>query len=382
MTWYTDTSIVTGGFTICATSVPPMMPPTSPSRPPFPPPPPPSPPFTPSPPPPSLEPYPPPPPPPSPTPPEPSPPPTPSPPINSPPVTPPAPPPGTLWTILGGSEYCHHTNHVGFPGADCITDGADNHGNNEHCTVRANMALYVSAAYFMTENYWDYVDINGTRWSGSHGPVNEYMWQGETFRWYADGSIAYGGWVLCGTLDPAQNLPPLTPPPPPPNPSPPPPIHAPAPPHVSGQMFVILGNGTRYCELTNGGTCFSDGTGQHGNYESCDVRTTRPLYLTASYFSTERYWDYVEVLGERYSGSTGPVNVNLTAGALIHWHADGSVTYGGFIICGTPEPEWRLLRTYRRHHHRRRRPLPHRLNRPPRPTLLGGSLSTAASIAT
>ena len=50
MTWYTDTSIVTGGFTICATSVPPMMPPTSPSRPPFPPPPPPSPPFTPSPP--------------------------------------------------------------------------------------------------------------------------------------------------------------------------------------------------------------------------------------------------------------------------------------------------------------------------------------------
>ena len=45
------------------------------------------------------------------------------------------------------------------------------------------------------------------------------------------------------------------------------------------------------------------------------VHATQPLFATALYFNTEFYYDWIQIGGVRYSGSTGPVNVQMAAGA-------------------------------------------------------------------
>ena len=88
---------------------------------------------------------------------------------------------------------------------------------------------------------------------------------------------------------------------------------------------MVIG-GSAYCHVVSQGTCVTDGTGSHGNHESCEIRSTRALYATATAFSTESYFDYVTIGGTRYSGTNGPVNVPMAAGAALSWFADGSIT--------------------------------------------------------
>lgn len=60
------------------------------------------------------------------------------------------------------------------------------------------------------------------------------------------------------------------------------------------------------------------------------------LLATAIAFSTEAYFDYIEIGDTQYSGSVGPSNVAMTAGQTLRWYTDGSVTDGGgFTICGS-----------------------------------------------
>ena len=94
-------------------------------------------------------------------------------------------------------------------------------------------------------------------------------------------------------------------------------------------------SGAAYCQVTNGGTCVTDGAGNHGNAERCTVQATSALYATATHFNTERCCDHVTIDGTRYSGTTGPVNVAMAAGDTLAWYADGSITRDGFTICAT-----------------------------------------------
>jgi hypothetical protein len=110
-----------------------------------------------------------------------------------------------------------------------------------------------------------------------------------------------------------------------------------------------------------------------GNLESCTLATTRVLYATATFFSTESFFDYVLILGStqrpfspqlpsilaprfslwrvhdgvlvqvtmngvRFSGTSGPLNVLMHEGATLMWHADGSVTFEGYPPTPTPNP--------------------------------------------
>jgi len=119
----------------------------------------------------------------------------------------------------------------------------------------------------------DYISINGTRYSGFQGPANVPMAAGDTITWSADGSVSYGGFVICGSTTPAV-LPPAVPPPPPSPPSPRAPIYSPAPPAAAGDWWVVVGGG-EYCHVTSAGRCVTDGEGAHGNRERCEVRATR-----------------------------------------------------------------------------------------------------------
>ena len=97
-------------------------------------------------------------------------------------------------------------------------------------------------------------------------------------------------------------------------------------------------SGGQWCSITSNGQCVTDGTGSHGNNERCTIRAQQSLYATATYFDTESYYDYITIGGGRWSGSTGPANIAMWAGATMTWYTDHSVTNGGFVICATHPP--------------------------------------------
>ena len=238
-----------------------------------------------------------------------------------------------MFYVLSGSAYCT-TDAAGV----CVTDGTGNHGNQESCVFTVTQpTVYATATYFQTETFFDYITIGGVRYSGTNGPSNVMMTQGQTFSWYADFSITYGGFTICGSATQIP-MPPPTPGAPPPSPSPPPPAWSPAPPTPADYWWAIV-SGSDSCYVSNSGTCVTDGVGTHANEESCQVIANRQLYATATLFDVETYFDYITLGGIRYSGNTGPQNVMMAAGDTMTWFADFSVTYA----CGGTERPMPLL---------------------------------------
>merc|ERR1719389_121330 len=127
---------------------------------------------------------------------------------------------------------------------------------------------------------------------------------------------------------------PMTPPLPSPPPSPPSP--PPTPPVPEGSFTIV--SGARYCELTNGGRCVTDGAGEdYGNDERCVVRANGQLTVTASAFDVEDApncgYDFVKIGGTKYCGTDGPTGVTMASGSTMQWVSDSSLTAGGFTIC-------------------------------------------------
>ena len=136
---------------------------------------------------------------------------------------------------------------------------------------------------------------------------------------------------------PPTPVPPPSPPPPsppPPPPSPQPPTH-PSPSQPAGFAWWTIVSGSSACELSQEGRCFTDGAGKYDNNERCTVRANGALFASATAFNTESYYDYVRIAGTTYSGTNGPVNVPMAAGATLVWFSDYSVTRAGFTICAS-----------------------------------------------
>ena len=99
-------------------------------------------------------------------------------------------------------------------------------------------------------------------------------------------------------------------------------------------MFEITSGGD-YCWLTHGGTCVTDGVGNHGNAERCTVTASQGIYASTTFFNTETYWDYITIGGQQYSGTAGFASIPMAAQETFTWYTDGSVVNGGFEICGS-----------------------------------------------
>ena len=54
-------------------------------------------------------------------------------------------------------------------------------------------------------------------------------------------------------------------------------------------------SGSRFCEVTAGGACVTEGRGYHGNRERCTIRALVDLYATATEFQTESCCDRVTI---------------------------------------------------------------------------------------
>ena len=109
----------------------------------------------------------------------------------------------------------------------------------------------------------------------------------------------------------------------------------------SAPLWTIT-TGAEHCELSADGRCVSDGSGNYGNNQFCRFEATVALQATTTFFSTERYYDQITVLGQQYSGTSGFTDLALAAGDGIEFRSDYSVTAGGFEICGSlqEQPLW------------------------------------------
>jgi hypothetical protein len=101
-----------------------------------------------------------------------------------------------VWSILTGSEFCS----VSSDGM-CITDGSGEYANDEACTIRAEVAMSITATEFNTEFGFDRFTVGATAYSGSTGPTNVQVAAGTVVTWSSDSGTTGAGWTICATVD-------------------------------------------------------------------------------------------------------------------------------------------------------------------------------------
>ena len=93
----------------------------------------------------------------------------------------------TSWTITSGAQYCQLSN-----GGACVTDGAGDYGNNEQCTMRAEVPMVLSTNLFDTEAGYDKLTIAGVQYSGYQQlPDGLQMEIGDVMTWSSDVSVPW-----------------------------------------------------------------------------------------------------------------------------------------------------------------------------------------------
>ena len=94
---------------------------------------------------------------------------------------------------------------------ECVTNIGP--GNHENCLITAVQDLYIEQRYFSTEEFWDYISVNGIQFSGYGGMQGYYMPAGTVMQWSSDGTVTSRGWQLCARGSPTGYAAPPAPPP-------------------------------------------------------------------------------------------------------------------------------------------------------------------------
>ena len=97
-------------------------------------------------------------------------------------------------------------------------------------------------------------------------------------------------------------------------------------------------SGSSYCSVSSDGLCITDGIGNYGINEACTMRAEMSMTITTIEFETEGGFDLITVGDTAYSGSSGPMNVEVAAGTLVTWSSDYDINGAGFTICSLISP--------------------------------------------
>ena len=83
---------------------------------------------------------------------------------------------------------------------------------NENCSITVTADGFVFTTSFTTESGYDWLTVDGTRYSGSTGPLNQAVSSGATVTWESDYDVQNQGWRLCYSAEaptPAPTVPKL-----------------------------------------------------------------------------------------------------------------------------------------------------------------------------
>eukprot|EP00966_Prymnesium_polylepis_P193614 4487906-Prymnesium_polylepis.1 len=188
--------------------------------------------------------------------------------------------------------------------------------------------------------------ITALKYCGSSGPSGVIALDGQLM-WTSDFDYSGSGWRLCLTalppLPPNPPFPPDSPPAPPASPAPPraPPI-PPDPPPLSPSMSVSG-------PCVQAGHCVQSSgypSANYGNSEFCTIVNLPASPASVVQFDVEPpdsgyesppCYDYIEMDGRRYCGTSGPQGVVPMAGGMV-WVSGSEYRYPGWKICFHPSP--------------------------------------------
>ena len=77
----------------------------------------------------------------------------------------------------------------------------------------------------------------------------------------------------------------------------------------------------------------TDGPGDYGNDERCEVEALQQLTVTAKQYDNEDGYDYVIINGDKYRYEFPQGGVSMEKGAKLVWKSDYSVTRAGYTLC-------------------------------------------------
>ena len=155
----------------------------------------------------------------------------------------------------------------------------------------------------------------------THKPVGSRV-----FTLYLFGALFDG---VVGTVPPLPANPAVAPPSPP--------LPPPRPMEATGPCVIAPHN-----NCVHSSTRFSDSatatSGGYENSEDCVIAYFEPnVPIFVNFFHVETHptcdYDYMDVNGQRYCGSSGPHGIVPTVGTPVIWHSDGGSSAGGWEIC-------------------------------------------------
>jgi len=190
-----------------------------------------------------------------------------------------------------------------------------NHPNNYSDAAYCSITLYgdvsIVVGSFNTEQGYDILTINNTRYSGTRAPPSG-VYNG-VITWSSDNSISSSGWQLCKGVVPTPQ----------PTPVPPP-----------GNWFVT-GTG---CVEDEDGRCMSslNHPSNYSNDDACEITLYGDVPISVEAFDTEQGYDILTVGDTQYSGTSGPPS-GVYSG-VITWTTDPSVSRSGWQLCKGAEP--------------------------------------------
>merc|ERR1712159_404185 len=103
--------------------------------------------------------------------------------------------------------------------------------------------------------------------------------------------------------------------------------------NLSSFWRIKLVSSKDVCEIVDGGRCVTDGPGNYGNREYCEVEALRSLIVTAKQYSVEAKYDSITINGIPYMNSIPNEGVSMNKGARWFWNSDSSVTRPGYKLC-------------------------------------------------
>ena len=198
-------------------------------------------------------------------------------------------------------------------------DGSD-------CEMEVQAGI-LNARVFDTEMDYDRLIVGGGEYSGTSGPVNLEVGEGDKIHWVTfDDAVKHDGWELCWSN--STSLTTTT-------------ANEQCPGILNFMDNSVQNNGTitefqvrsGQCTLSDGGRCVRSPNYPNAyNNEDCCTIFSPAGYLVATSFSVESGWDQLYVANAAYTGWSLPI-IEIGEGGNIAWSTDHSVVSDGWEIC-------------------------------------------------